>query len=148
MLLQALGHYWRSDRIPLLNREARFKGPRKAGSLGASFVIGMAFAFGWTPCIGPILGAILSIAAQQGSLTSGTALLFVYGLGLGTPFLVAAFFMRPFLAWAKGFRKHISKVEAGMGVVLIAMGALMATGGFEWLAWQLLDAFPGLASFG
>lgn len=147
-IFQGLGHYWGQDRIPLLNREARFDGPAQAGSLGASFLIGMAFAFGWTPCIGPILGAILSLAAQQGSLGGGTALLAVYALGLGMPFMVAAFFMRPFLNWARGFRRHMAKVEAGMGAVLIVMGAMMATGTFERLAFWLLDTFPILAEVG
>ncbi len=148
VIFQALGHLWRADHIPLLHREVRFSGPQKAGSLGASFLIGMAFAFGWTPCIGPILGSILAIAGQQGSLVSGTLLLAVYALGLGVPFLVAAIFMRPFLIWARGFRRHMAKVEAGMGIVLIVMGAMMATGTFERLAFWLLDTFPALAEVG
>ena len=76
-------HFLKVIRVPLLNREARFDGPAQAGSLGTSYVIGVAFAFGWTPCIGPILGAILTLAAQQETLTAGTSLLAVYSLGLG-----------------------------------------------------------------
>ena len=147
-LMQALGHYWQADHLPFLNREARFGGPAEAGSLGASYLIGVAFAFGWTPCIGPILAAILTLAAQQETLSAGTALLAVYALGLGMPFLVAALFVGPFLRWAHGFRRHMGKVETVMGVLLIVVGGMIMTGEFERLAWWLLETFPVLATFG
>lgn len=136
------------DKIPLLNREARFEGPAKAGSHGASFLIGMAFAFGWTPCLGPILGAILSFAAQSDSVTGGAVLLGFYALGLGVPFLLAAFFIGPFLRWAHGFRKHLGLVERIMGAMLIAVGIMMISGDFERLAYFLLETFPSLATIG
>lgn len=147
-IMQGLGHFWQSDQIPLLQREARFEGPQEAGSLGASYVIGLAFAFGWTPCIGPILGAILSLAAQEETLMSGTVLLVVYALGLGVPFLIAALFIGPFLKWAKNFRKHLPVVEKAMGSLLVVVGVMMVSGDFERLAYFLLDMFPSLATIG
>src|SRR6056297_2109547 len=103
-------HFLHVIRLPFLNREARFEGPARAGGYGTSYVIGLAFAFGWTPCIGPILGAILALAAQEQTLMAGTSLLAVYALGLGMPFLIAAAFVGPFLRWAKGFRRHMGTV--------------------------------------
>ena len=141
-------HFLHILRIPLLNREARFEGPQQAGSWGASYVIGIAFAFGWTPCIGPILGAILSLAAQEETVSSGTALLGVYAIGLGMPFLIAALFVGPFLQWARSFRRHMPLVEKVMGLMLIAVGIMMITGDFERLAYFLLETFPSLAEFG
>ena len=135
-------------RIPFLNREARFAGPAKAGSLGTSYLIGIAFAFGWTPCIGPILGAILALAAQEQTITSGTLLLAVYALGLGVPFLIAAAFIGPFLRWARGFHRHLGLVERLMGVLLVAVGLLMMFEQFERIAWWLLETFPVLGSIG
>ena len=141
-------HFLHLLRIPILDREARFEGPAKAGSFGTSYVIGIAFAFGWTPCIGPILGAILALAAQEETIASGTALLAVYALGLGLPFLVAAAFIGPFLRWAKGFRRHLGLVEKLMGVLLVVVGAMMITGQFERLAYWLLETFPALGTIG
>ena len=141
-------HFLHVFRIPFLNREARFDGPARAGSHGTSYVIGIAFAFGWTPCIGPILGAILALAAQEETITSGTLLLAVYALGLGVPFLIAAAFIGPFLRWARGFRRHMGLVEKLMGVLLVAVGLLMIFEQFERIAYWLLETFPVLASFG
>jgi cytochrome c-type biogenesis protein len=141
-------HFLHVIRFPFLNRETRFDGPANAGSHGTSYVIGIAFAFGWTPCIGPILGAILALAAQEETIASGTALLAVYALGLGMPFLIAAAFIGPFLRWARGFRRHLGLVEKLMGVLLVAVGLLMIFEQFERIAWWLLETFPALASFG
>ena len=141
-------HFLGVFRIPFLNREARFEGPAQAGGYGTSYLIGLAFAFGWTPCIGPILAAILTLAAQEQTLAAGTALLAVYALGLGVPFLVAALFVRPFLGWAKRFRRHLGLVEKVMGGMLVAVGALMITGSFERIAFWLLETFPVLSQFG
>ena len=136
------------DKIPLLNREARFDGPSQAGSVGASFLIGMAFAFGWTPCLGPILGAILTFAAQSESVGGGALLLGFYALGLGVPFLIAAAFIGPFLAWARGFRRHLGLVERIMGAMLYIVGIMMISGDFERLAYFLIETFPTLATLG
>ena len=141
-------HFLHVLRIPVLDREARFEGPAKAGSFGTSYVIGIAFAFGWTPCIGPILGAILALAAQEETIASGTALLAVYALGLGVPFLIAAAFIGPFLRWAHDFRRHLGLVEKLMGVLLVVVGLMMITGQFEELAYWLLRTFPVLGEIG
>ena len=141
-------HFLHVLRIPFLDREARFDGPAKAGSHGTSYLIGIAFAFGWTPCIGPILGTILTLAAQEETIFSGTLLLAVYALGLGVPFLIAAAFIGPFLRWARGFRRHMGLVEKLIGVLLVAVGLLMIFEQFERIAWWLLETFPFLATIG
>ena len=141
-------HFLRLFRIPMLDRDVRFDGPARAGGLGTSYVIGVAFAFGWTPCIGPILGTILALAAQEETILSGTTLLAVYSLGLGVPFLVAAAFIGPFLRWARAFRRHMGLVEKGMGALLVVVGLMMITGQFERMAWWLLETFPVLGTIG
>jgi cytochrome c-type biogenesis protein len=141
-------HFLNLIRIPFLNREARFEGPARAGTLGTSYVIGLAFAFGWTPCIGPILGAILTMAAQEQTILSGTLLLAVYALGLGVPFLIAAAFIGPFLRWARGFRRHLGVIEKAMGLLLVVVGVMIISGEFERMAWWLLETFPILATIG
>ncbi|MEM9097559.1 MAG: cytochrome c biogenesis protein CcdA [Pseudomonadota bacterium] len=145
--LWALWKTTSTDKIPLLNREARFEGPEQAGSYGASFSMGVAFAFGWTPCIGPFLAAILAIAAN-GSTLQGGALLSFYALGLGVPFMVAAWYIGPFLNWARGFRKHMGTVEIAMGGMLILVGCMLITGTLERMANFLIQAFPILAQIG
>jgi len=141
-------HFLHVLRLPFLDREVRFDGPARAGGLGTSYVIGIAFAFGWTPCIGPILGAILALAAQEETISSGTLLLAVYSLGLGVPFLIAAAFIGPFLRWARAFRRHIGLVEKTMGALLVVVGGMMITGQFERMAWWLLETFPVLGTIG
>ncbi len=141
-------HFLRLFRIPMLDRDVRFDGPARAGGLGTSYVIGVAFAFGWTPCIGPILGTILALAAQEETILSGTTLLAVYSLGLGVPFLVAAAFIGPFLRWARAFRRHMGLVEKVMGALLVVVGGMMITGQFERMAWWLLETFPVLGTIG
>ena len=141
-------HFLHILRIPFLDREARFDGPAKAGSHGTSYLIGIAFAFGWTPCIGPILGTILTLAAQEETILAGTLLLAVYALGLGVPFLIAAAFIGPFLRWARGFHRHLGLIEKLMGVLLVAVGLLMIFEQFERIAWWLLETFPVLATIG
>ncbi|GMG82872.1 cytochrome c biogenesis CcdA family protein [Paralimibaculum aggregatum] len=141
-------HFLHLLRLPFLNREARFAGPARAGGYGTSYVIGLAFAFGWTPCIGPILAAILTMAAQEQTLAAGTGLLAVYALGLGLPFLVAALFVGPFLRWARRFRRHMGLVEKAMGALLVAVGLMMVTGRFEQMAFWLLETFPVLGRIG
>jgi cytochrome c-type biogenesis protein len=136
------------EHIPFLYREARFEAGRERRGLVGAYVIGLAFAFGWTPCIGPILGAILAIAGQKDSVGEGVAMLSVYAAGLGLPFLIAALFVRPFMRFMRSFRRHMGRVEAAMGGLLAVVGVLMATGRFEALAFWLLETFPGLATIG
>lgn len=148
-------HYMGLFRIALLNRDTRFhlpgngEGERSLPMQFASpYLLGLAFAFGWTPCIGPILATILTLAAAQESLSAGVSLLTVYSLGLGIPFLAAAFAVRGFLSFAAKFRKHMRKVEIAAGLLLAGTGLMMLTGTFERLAIFLLETFPVLATFG
>ncbi|PIE07393.1 MAG: cytochrome C biogenesis protein [Rhodobacterales bacterium] len=134
--------------IPFLNREARIDAGDRGGSAFGAYVLGLAFAFGWTPCIGPQLGMILSLAASEDSLARGTLLLAVYAAGLGIPFLaVAAFFprMQGLMGWMK---RHMVAIERIMGGLLIVIGLLMVTGGFSALSWWLLETFPALEGLG
>ncbi len=141
-------HFVGVFRIPFLEREARLDAGDRGGSAAGAYVLGLAFAFGWTPCIGPQLGAILSLAASEASLVRGTALLGVYAAGLGIPFLlVAAFFprMTGAMAWMK---RHMDRIERIMGLLLWTIGLLMLTGGFSSFSYWLLETFPALATLG
>ena len=129
---------------PLLYKEARYHGQHHHGvSYIGSYVIGLAFAFGWTPCIGPILATVLALAANEGSLVTGVKLLTVYSLGLGIPFILAAVAMRPFLGFMQRFRRHLDKVEKAMGAFLVLTGLLFFTGSINWFGSWLLDNVPG-----
>ena len=142
-------HFLGILRIPFLEREMRIDaGERGGGSAFGAYVLGLAFAFGWTPCIGPQLGAILTLAASEASIARGTTLLGVYALGLGLPFLaVAAFFPR--LAGTMAFMKrHMDRIERVMGLLLWTVGLLMLTGGFAAMSWWLLETFPALGRLG
>ena len=141
-------HFLEIFRIGFLAREVRYHHDGPNVSLFGAYFIGLAFAFGWTPCIGPVLAAILSIAGSQDSVGEGMALLALYSLGLGIPFLVAAFSMDRFLDWAKHFRRHMRLVERIMGVALIATGIAFLTGSMQTLAYWLLELFPSLATIG
>ncbi len=141
-------HFLGVIRIGFLNREARLDAGDRGGSAFGAYLLGLAFAFGWTPCIGPQLGMILALAAQDGSIGRGTALLAVYAIGLGIPFLlVAAFFPR--LRGAMAFlKRHMDRIERIMGLLLWTIGLLMLTGGFSQFSYWLLETFPGLALLG
>ncbi|MCY1356364.1 Cytochrome C biogenesis protein transmembrane region [compost metagenome] len=112
-------------------------------------MLGVAFAFGWTPCIGPILGSILTLSAATGRTgASGVALLSIYSLGLGLPFLLTAWFTNHFLAQMKRLRRWSRVIHIGAGVILILMGAAMVTGQLTDFAWWLLEVFPILGRIG
>jgi cytochrome c-type biogenesis protein len=113
-------------KIPLLYREARLDTGAPRRGLGGAFLVGFAFAFGWTPCIGPILAAILTLAAQRETVFQGMFLLAVYSAGLAIPFLLTSLGLSSFLKFYGGFRRHLQAVEVASGVLLIALGALMA----------------------
>ena len=137
-------HFVGVYRIPFLDREARVDAGDRGGSAFGAYVLGLAFAFGWTPCIGPQLGAILSLAATEASIARGTTLLAVYALGLGIPFLlVAAFFprMSGLMNWMK---RHMEQIERIMGLLLWTIGLLMLTGGFSSFSYWLLETIPAL----
>ncbi|WP_274427079.1 cytochrome c biogenesis CcdA family protein [Chelativorans sp. YIM 93263] len=135
-------------RIPFLSREARFQAGGHPASLGAAYVMGLAFAFGWTPCIGPVLGPILTLAGGRDTVGEGALMLGVYSAGLGIPFLIAAMFSDAFMRFLKRFRVHLGRVEKVMGGLLVLAGVLFLTGGMESMAFWLLEAFPALGRLG
>jgi cytochrome c-type biogenesis protein len=141
-------HFVGVYRIGFMDREIRMDAGDQGGSAFGAYVLGLAFAFGWTPCIGPQLGAILSLAASEASAVRGTALLAVYAIGLGIPFLlVAAFFpsLGGVMAWMKRYMQQIERV---MGLLLWTVGLMMLTGQFTEFSFWLLETFPALANFG
>lgn len=137
-------HFLGVLRIPALYREARFEAASGA-SLAAAYVMGLAFAFGWTPCIGPVLATVLAVAAQEGSLTAGVSLLAVYALGLGVPFILAAVAIRPFLGFMERFKAHFATLEKVMGGLLVLTGLLFLFGAQNMFGQWMLENFPGLA---
>jgi len=141
-------HFLGVFRIPILDREARLDAGNRGGSTFGAYVLGLAFAFGWTPCIGPQLGAILSIAASESSVARGTTLLGVYAAGLGIPFLLAAVFVQRSMGLVTRLKPHMGKIEKGMGLLLIVVGVALLTGAFSDFSWWMLETFPGLAAFG
>lgn len=141
-------HFLGLFRIPLLYREARVSVERKpAGPLGA-YLMGLAFGFGWTPCIGPVLAAILAVAGSRETVGEGAGLLAVYSLGLGLPFLAAAFFAGAFMRLMVRFRRHMGLVEKGMGGLLVLTGIMFLTGQIERMAFWLIETFPVLSTIG
>jgi cytochrome c-type biogenesis protein len=140
-------HFLGILRIGLLYREARFNVDKPVGLWGA-YVMGLAFAFGWTPCIGPVLAAILTIAGSEASVSRGAFLLAAYSAGLGIPFLLAAFAMKPFVALLKRMRSRFSAVEKTMGILLVLTGIAFLTGWITTASFWLLETFPALATLG
>ncbi|MBV2144372.1 cytochrome c biogenesis CcdA family protein [Falsochrobactrum sp. TDYN1] len=135
-------------RFSFLSREARFQARNAPASPLGAYVMGLAFAFGWTPCIGPVLGPILTLAGGSSTVGEGAALLAVYSLGLGIPFLIAALFSGAFMRFLSRFRVHLGKVEKGMGVLLVIAGVLFLTGGMQSFSFWLLETFPALGRLG
>ncbi len=140
-------HFLGVFRLAFLYREKRVEVAKPLGLWGA-YVMGLAFAFGWTPCIGPILAAILAIAASEHTTLRGAGLLAVYSLGLGVPFLLAAALLEPFIGFLKKFRAHFGIVERVVGVLLIATGIGFLTGAMQNFSFWILQTFPGLANIG
>lgn len=141
-------HFLGAFRFSFLAREARYHHVARPAGLAGAYVIGLAFAFGWTPCIGPVLAAILALAAAEHSVSSGALLLFVYSMGLGVPFLLAAIGVEGFLGFAKRFRRHLGAVEKIMGGLLVMTGVMFLTGTMQTLSYWLIEVFPGLANLG
>jgi cytochrome c-type biogenesis protein len=134
--------------LRLMNHEARFYIEKGGGRAAGAFLLGLAFAFGWTPCIGPVLGAILTLSASTADVAKGSLLLAVYSLGLGLPFLLAALFTGTLLARLKALGRAGRNLQRAAGGLLVAMGLLMVTGQLEVVAYWLLETFPALASIG
>jgi cytochrome c-type biogenesis protein len=140
-------HFLGLFRISLLYREARLQGPRSAGPV-AAYLMGLAFAFGWTPCIGPVLATVLAVAGHEDSAGRGAFLLAIYSAGLGVPFILAAFAMRPFITFLKRFRAHLGLVEKTMGALLVVTGIAFLTGTMTNFSFWLLETFPALGQLG
>jgi cytochrome c-type biogenesis protein len=148
LVIIAMGlHFLGLFRLAFLYREKRFNVEKPLGLWGA-YVMGLAFAFGWTPCIGPILAAILALAGTEDTVVRGAALLAVYSAGLGIPFIVAALAMAPFMRFMQRFRAHFGKVERVVGLLLVVTGIAFMTGGVQRASYWLLEAFPGLSNLG
>ena len=148
LAIVAMGlHFLGVWRVALLYREARVQVEKPVGVWGA-YVMGLAFAFGWTPCIGPILAAILAVAGSEDTALKGAGLLAVYSAGLGLPFLGAALAIEPFFRFIKRFSRHFGKVEKVVGVLLVLTGVAFLTGGMQAFSFWLLETFPALARLG
>jgi cytochrome c-type biogenesis protein len=141
-------HFLGVIRVPILYREARLEGGGRPTSVWGSYVMGLAFGFGWTPCVGPALASILMLASGMGEVWRGGLLLLVYGLGMTAPFVVAALFAGPFLDWAARHRALVGRVEKVMGALLILFAILIVTGGVRWIADAMIRWFPAFTSLG
>lgn len=140
-------HFLGLTRLGILMREGRLAIPKPVGLWG-SYVMGLAFAFGWTPCIGPILAAILSVAAAEATVAKGAGLLAVYSLGLGIPFLLAAIMIEQVSGVLARLRGHLATIERGIGVLLVVTGVCFLTGSMASLSSFLIETFPSLANLG
>ncbi len=138
-------HFLGLLRIPILYREARYHARVEGATFLGAYVIGLAFAFGWTPCIGPILATVLALAANEASLRTGVSLLLVYSLGLGIPFVLAAVAVRPFMSFMQRFRVHLGRVEKVMGALLVVTGVMFLTGSMNFIGQWLIENVPILS---
>ena len=141
-------HFMGVLHIPLFHREARIQSDSKPSTMFGAYVMGLAFGFGWTPCVGPALASILMIASGMGDIWRGGLLLFVYGMAMTTPFVVAALFAKPFLGWMARNRKYLGHVEKLMGAMLILFALLIATNSVNYIAQWLIDHVPSLVKLG
>ncbi|MCI2393615.1 cytochrome c biogenesis CcdA family protein [Aliiroseovarius sediminis] len=149
VILLAFGlHFLGVVKIPFLYREARLESQAEPSTIIGAYLMGLAFGFGWTPCVGPALASILMIASGMGDLWRGALLLAVYGLAMTTPFVIAALFAKPFLAWAGRNRKYLPWVERGMGVMLILFALLIVTNSVNAIGQTMLDWMPWLGNIG
>ena len=141
-------HYAGLFKIGFLNFEKRFHLENKPAGLVGSYILGLAFAFGWTPCVGPILATILMVAASGEEVSYGVALLSVYAAGIGLPFLLAAFAVKPFMGFLAKFRRHMRTVELSIGVLLVVTGIAIFTGSLADVSNWLLETFPTFGEVG
>ena len=141
-------HFLGIFRLSFLDRDLRLDAGAQGGTAFGAYILGLAFAFGWTPCIGPQLAAILTLAAQEGDAARSMALLGAYALGLGIPFLLVAAFFTRLSPLVDFLRRHGARIERIMGLLLWTIGLLMLTGGFSAMSFWLLDTFPFLAYVG
>jgi len=149
VVVMAMGlHFLGLFRIGLLQREARIDAGDRGGSAFGAYVLGLAFAFGWTPCIGPILGTIITLAAAEESVARGTALLGAYAIGLGLPFLLAALFITRSMRLMNRIKPWLGAVEKAMGALLVLVGLALITGALSAFSFWLIEAFPALGALG
>ncbi len=141
-------HFLGVFRIGILMREARFQTTGSPASLAGAFVVGLAFAFGWTPCVGPVLAAILMVAGAQDTALPGMLLLGSYALGMGLPFILAAAFTGPFMRFLVKFRHRIGMIEKIAGIGLVLTGVLIMTGQWQAIGNWLLQTFPVFGKIG
>ncbi len=141
-------HFLGLFKIGVLQREARFHPERKPTGLIGAFIIGVAFAFGWTPCVGPALAAILFVAGSEDQILYGASLLLVYALGIGIPFILAALAIGPFMQFMQRFRRYLGRIEQVMGGFLVLTGILFITGSMNEIGFWLLETFPALGRIG
>jgi cytochrome c-type biogenesis protein len=141
-------HFLHVIQIPFLMREARFQSKMDPSTVIGAYVMGLAFGFGWTACVGPVLASILFIASMKDTLVQGTSLLIVFGLGMTLPFVIAAVFAKPFLRFMARNRKYMPYVEKVMGVMLIIFAVLIATGSVNVISNWLIETFPAFTTLG
>jgi len=141
-------HFLGVFRIPLLYRSATVQVENRPAGVAGAFVMGLAFAFGWTPCAGPILAAVLMMAGSEDTAGTGALLLLAYSAGTGVPLLIAAAFTGRFITALGRARRHLGVVEKTMGAFLVATGLMFLTGLMPAVSEWLLDRFPGLTSIG
>lgn len=139
-------HFLGLLKIGVLYREARVNADIRPTTLAGAYVMGLAFGFGWTPCVGPALAAILMVASGMGNIWQGGALLLVYGIGMTLPFVLAALFAAPFLGWVARHRALMGHVEKAMGVMLIVFGLLIATNSVNLIADWMIRNFDWSAT--
>ena len=141
-------HFMGLFRVGFLNFEKRFNIENKPSGLVGSYILGLAFAFGWTPCVGPVLATVLMVAAGSDSVAYGTSLLAAYAAGIGVPFLAAALAVKPFMSFMARFRKHMHKVEVTIGSLLVITGIAIFTGKLAEASQWLLDTFDIFTTIG
>jgi cytochrome c-type biogenesis protein len=141
-------HFLGLIRIGLFYREAKLQSKLDPSSVLGAYVMGLAFGFGWSACVGPVLATILMIASGMGDIWRGGLLLALFGLGMTAPFVVAALFARPFLGWMQRNRKYQPYVEKALGVMMIVFALLIATGTVNELANWMIETFPIFAQLG
>jgi len=133
--------------IPILNTDKRFEA-KKSSNILFPYVIGLAFGFGWTPCIGPILGSILALASIEETLAKALILLSLYSLGLAIPFIFSGYLIQKFLIFSKNFKKNINIFSKIGGIILLITGILILTNQLQAIGFYLFNIFPFLANFG
>ncbi|MGA7267664.1 MAG: cytochrome c biogenesis protein CcdA [Aestuariivirga sp.] len=135
-------------KLGFLSREKRYHAETRPAGLIGAYGVGLAFAFGWTPCIGPVLAVILTLAATEQDMARGAGLLAVYSAGLGIPFLLAAAGIGTFLGFFRRFRSQMRNVERAMGLLLVLTGVMFLTGYMQAFSYWLIEQFPWLATIG